>query len=251
MEKFYDLIPKQEVKEFCQETNYKLDSLQCIYLVWRNKELPIDIKHNLYSEIMSDMEDRQVAYYHQPSVSLFEALKEHMKLERKIQSCLSDSEINLIHIKSWLSKYLGIYYRASFPTPFRKGDILYCSNKKTSPFALCVFDSITEDSSRSEVINEMAAVYRITAYGDIIKDYENTSQLKVFCGELAPKDRIYQALSDCIKGKISPAALLHAHYIYTTSQQNTTRISSPISFFDEDCKYVEELFEIKNATTAL
>ena len=110
MEKFYDLIPKQEVKEFCIETSYKLDSLQCIYLVWRNRELPIEIKHNLYCEIVSNMADKQVAFYHQPSFSLFEALKEHMKIEEKIQECLSDSEIDLIHIRSRLSKYLGIYY---------------------------------------------------------------------------------------------------------------------------------------------
>ena len=87
MKKFYDLIESEAIKKHCAETNYELNTWQCLYLVWNNDRISLEKKHALYEKIMETMPNPQIPEtyreYLETNEPVYKLLKEHIKKEKK------------------------------------------------------------------------------------------------------------------------------------------------------------------------
>lgn len=87
MKKFYDLIESEAIKKHCVETNYELNTWQCLYIVWDNDRISLEKKHALYEEIMETMPEPQILKpcreYLETDEPVYKLLKEHIKKEKK------------------------------------------------------------------------------------------------------------------------------------------------------------------------
>ena len=70
---YIKFIKSDAIKKYLYDINYKIESKEAIYLVYKSENLSIPIKHFIYDEIMYNMSDE----YH-----LYGALKEFINFER-------------------------------------------------------------------------------------------------------------------------------------------------------------------------
>lgn len=95
MKKFYDLIISEDIRKYCEETGYELDTMQCIKLVYDSITISLEERHHLYEEIMKTMPEpelteNQKAEYEKTA---YEMLKEHIKLEKQAaEAFLKDAD---------------------------------------------------------------------------------------------------------------------------------------------------------------
>ena len=96
MEKFYDLIPSETIRNLCKEQKCELAALECLLLVNQCKKISLEEKHALYNEIMETMPEPDVPddFRQQTNteLSLYEIVREYMRLEKAdLENFLKDA----------------------------------------------------------------------------------------------------------------------------------------------------------------
>lgn len=87
MEKFYELIKSDTIRENCIKKNIKLSTIQCLFLVWISTGVPMEKKHKLYEEIMATMPEPEISKEIREDLDfqegLYDILKNDMENEKK------------------------------------------------------------------------------------------------------------------------------------------------------------------------
>lgn len=186
MKKFYNLIESELIKKHCVETNYELNTWQCIYLVWNNDKISLEEKHALYEEIMQTMPEPQIPEtyreYLETDEPVYKLLKEHIKKEKKeaerfLKSaeepvyedyfCRKDTLKEMIrshkkYLKEIKDKYEGF---DAFNRKTNTGAWITYDGKIGKLFEICTsFDEVID----CEELSEYARIPVPFKYGDIV-----------------------------------------------------------------------------------
>ncbi len=283
MKSFYNLVESNAMRQHCEKTKYELDAVDCVYLVWDNKNISIQEKHNLYNEIMKEREDCNIIEYDDSKVSFFNMLKEHMELEtnmlkifksdadkkiyergfrvgklktirknysgyvtnleKGLDAYFENGKITMIDTDSWINTFFVVSYTISLPVPFERGDIIQCFDL-ISNYSPCIFDCICDeyDDENDEEDNSWAYVYTIYSDGEVERVLAKCSKMDFFTDKLPENKKLYQALSDCIKGKISPAALMNIQCRYLVNNKKCKFNLLDTHLTDKEYNYILNLF---------
>ena len=276
MGNFHELIESKAVREHCAKINYELDAIECAYLVWDNNDIIIEEKHRLYEKIIKETNDINIVDFDGSKISFFEALKEHIRLEKEtitafkedadkkiyerfgrmgklktlkkdfsgyvtntdknIEAYYNRGKITGIQTDSWIENYFFLSC-ISLPVPFEKGDIIRCFDN-VSNYSPCIFDCVCNDSEDDD--NSHAYVYITYSGKRVDRVMAKCSKMDLYSEELKGEEKIYQALSDTMKGKISPAALMNIQYGFFAKKHNMCALNTNLTTEEND--YIKKFF---------
>jgi hypothetical protein len=218
-------VNSKDIREYLQLINYQCDSMQAAWLVYHSAIKTMDEKHAAYRWIIENMPDcpmpkRRFAINRD---SLHTFLQEHMnfcethRIKIEKDPCLenlSDYEEDL-YCLAFESRWF------CFPTPFKKGDLVYRYYENPHKHRCCggvfVLEGITnteEDIKRcvhgDESDMNAYGWYQDpdgTVYNEVMHNYMD---LVKFEGELYGQERLLIAISNFVQGKISFELLLQS-----------------------------------------
>ena len=226
---FISFVNSKDIRDYLLEIDYKCDPMQAAWLVYQNHDKTYEEKHEAWQWIIDNMPDCEMPKrrFSIARPSLHAYLKELMEYRDKHKKRILKGKYPK-RAKKMTEEEWDLYEHAfesrwfSFPTPFKKGDIVY--DYRDDPHChdgVCrgtfVLDDISDteaDMNRAEFgdTSDMNAYGWYTDYdGTIYKEVMfNYMDLVRFTGELKRQERVQIALSNYLKGEISIELLLQS-----------------------------------------
>ena len=222
----YRFINSRDIRKHLQTMKYQFNALEAAWLVYQSFGKSYKEKHKAWKWIIENMPDCVLpkSNYAIARPSLHDYLKELMEYrsahKKRIKKGKAPSK--KMSDEEWdLYKYTFESRWYCFPTPFKKGDIVYDCRYRPHDHDFCrgtfVLEGIAnteEDIKRcvhSDTSDMLAWGYFAEGDGTIYTEtMSNYMDLEIFKGELKGQERIQLALSNHIKGEIGLDLLLQS-----------------------------------------
>ena len=229
MQDILSFVNSKDIREYLSEIDYQCDSMQAAWLVYQNHEKSYHEKHEAWRWIIENLPDCEMPERRLSIArpSLHGYLKELMdyrdKYKKRILKGKNPKSSKKMTYEEWdlyENAFEGRWY--CFPTPFKRGDIVYDYRQGphdhnyvcNGTFVLDGISNTEKDMKRAEY----ADTSDMNAYG-WFSDYDGTIYREVmfnymdlvkFTGELKGQERIQIALSNFIKGNLEVELLLQS-----------------------------------------
>ncbi|WP_294520347.1 hypothetical protein [uncultured Anaerovibrio sp.] len=221
-------VNSKDIRDYLHEIDYKCDTMQAAWLVYQSANKTMEEKHTAYRWIIDNMPDcpmpeRQFSINRD---SLHDFLREHMDFCEKHELQLSQlaqdpclEQLSAVERDVYRYAFESRWY--CFPTPFKKGDLVYRFCEKPHKHDLCagvfVLDGITngEEDIKRCVHGDASDMNAYgwfqdedgTVYQEVMFNYMDLVKYK---GELYGQERILIAISNFVQGKLEFELLLQS-----------------------------------------
>lgn len=219
-----EFVNSRTIRDYLKDIDFKCDSMQAAWLVYQNRYKTYDQKHEAWQWIIDNMPDCSMPErrYSAPRPSLHDYLKGLMEYRDKNKKRILQHNLpkNMTEEEEDLLKDAFESRWYCFPTPFKRGDIVYdCRYDPhdrdycTGTFVLAGIDNEDNENNRQNHDSSDMTAYgwfqekNGTIYSEVMFNYMD---LELFRGHLDGQERLQIALSNYIKGNISEELLLHA-----------------------------------------
>lgn len=224
-----DFINSKTIRDYLHEIEYQCDSMQSAWLVYQSRYKSFEEKHEAWQWIIDNMPDCEMPErrYSVSRPSLHGYLAELMNYrnehKKRILKGKAPKHMQVPDEDLFKDAFESRWY--FFPTPFKKGDIVYDCNYDPHLRDYCtgafVLNGINNDPKDREKNMENQDSSDMVAYGWFQEEngtiYNevmfNYMDLELFKGHLTGQERLLIALSNYVKGKISEELLLHAQRV--------------------------------------
>lgn len=238
--RLYDAIMNE--REDCEIIN--IDDSRVSFFNALKEHIKLEVK--ALEKFKKDADEKTYEYDFEKVTKLKEIRKTYSgyvkNLKADIEAYVSKAAVSSILTDSWIEDFFMICYRPSLPIPYRKGDIVQSSGL-ISGYDICVFERIDDDYEDNLPEGEASFVSAYIIYPDGMVDEVSVArtQLDYYSGEETLEYKMCKALSDCIRGNISPVTLMNAQRVFVTKNKKEELYTMPCY---EEAEYVKKLFAI-------
>ena len=222
-----EFVNSRTIREYLKDIGYQCDTMQASWLVYQSIYKNYDQKHEAWRWIIDNMPDcpmperrysvaRPSVHKYLGELMVYRDKHKDRIMRGKNPKNMTEEEDDLIR-----DAFESRWY--CFPTPFKRGDIVYDCKYDPHSRDYCkgtfVLDGIDnddrEESRQSQDTSDMTAYgWFQESNGTIYKEVMfNYMDLELFKGHLEGQERLQIALSNYVKGNISEELLLHAQKV--------------------------------------
>lgn len=207
----YDIIDSLAIRNYSKEINYKMNSIERSWFIYRSKNM--DNKIKLYQDIIDNYEDISLNddwINDNDPKTIHELLKEYIKIlnyNRNINYNIFNKEEVPIEQFEIEKIFESMYF--NFPNPFKPGDILYCKRNQYfegGPFVYTQLDSAKDDPL--QMVGYGYTQVNGTLYHDCIGIF---TDFDFYTGNLSNFNELLNLLNLHIKGKIDYKVFLNVY----------------------------------------
>lgn len=215
---FTYFINSRDIRNYLREISYKFTPLEVSWLIYQCRSLSLAEKHKEWQYLIDNTKDMAFDTSESKEDSLHSFLKRYMEMQMKYIETYNIPDNDITTLTSFEFMWF------SFPTPFKKGDII--AGKNTSP-GICRGPMVLNYSSpewynkkdrKGHDISDMwmDGYFQDSDTGCIYNGTSNDNYMDFeYClpDFLTGKQRILIALSNYLKGRIDISLMLNAYHL--------------------------------------
>lgn len=219
----FKFINSRDIRDYLKSIEYKFSSIEAAWIIWQSRYATLEEKHAAWEELIATTPDCEIK--ERPNTrsqkSLHTFLAELIAFENR-RFEYAKEEADLIHFG-----LNGLWFE--FPTPFKKGDIIYdperpehfaesgpCVIEHEIPWRRDVEKLKRTGDASDMLVDGIFQMENGTVYHECTASYMN---FEYYREPLIGKRRIMGAISNYLKEEISLELLLNAYHTILAEEQ--------------------------------